>query len=482
MLLKLRHASIPLFGFGCVVAFIAHIKSVEIITCIDCNESITLKRLRYLEEQDLTYLFRERKLGEKVEFRFKLQQWKIANGYADVKACDTISVDTTFLEDIENSPYLNCSQSTSTSSKVINDLHGYRGSINIQSVLASHPNGYYVNQTYKATGKLNDAARKILIDSIITWHLKHKIKIGRKEFEHISIQIEGTFNDDKAIYFNLIGSRPSGRLYDKYYNTAKRLKRTGELVYERNNIGGESPKADISNCGEETEIAKAQDWLKIFTEPWNEVQENWRTCFKKRRQEILSTNGTQSSTINVLQNWKLFSHSLGYNLIQIDFSYLHPHSTSIVDKWKTFNLKIIPLLNAKLTDPAHLQQLETIKSQDKGSEQLIALLLHVLLRPTIKRKANTTRKIYRSTIKDSQMSFILHVVTANDVENCLNKLKTSLFDRGETLQPIIIAVGYNLCDAKFYVYFDEIKYEMPCFLSWSHTNLLLWLGQPTSHG
>lgn len=63
------------------------------------------------------------------------------------------------------------------------------------------------------------------------------------------------------------------------------------------------------------------------------------------------------------------------------------------------------------------------------------------------------------------MSFILHVVTANDVENCLNKLTTSLYDRGETLQPIIIAVGYNLCDAKFYVYFDEIKYEMPCFLS-----------------
>ncbi|XP_067629303.1 uncharacterized protein [Eurosta solidaginis] len=49
--------------------------------------------------------------------------------YADVKACDTICVDTTFVEDIENSPYLNCSQSTSISSKVINDPHGYRGSI-----------------------------------------------------------------------------------------------------------------------------------------------------------------------------------------------------------------------------------------------------------------------------------------------------------------------------------------------------------------
>ncbi|XP_053945116.1 uncharacterized protein LOC128854765 [Anastrepha ludens] len=236
------------------------------------DESIILERLRYLEEQDLTYLFRERRLGEKVEFRFKLQQWKIANGYSDVKACDTISVDTTFLEDVENSQYLNCSQSTSSSSKVIYDPNGYRGSI-----------------------------------------------------------------------------------------------------------------------------------------------------------------------------------------IQIDFSYLHPHSTSIFDKWKTFNLKIIPLIKTMLTDPAHLHQLETIKSREKGSEQIIALLLHVLLRPTIKRKANTARKIYRSTIKDSQMSFILHVVTANDVENCLNKLKTSLYDRGETLQPIIIAVGYNLCDANVLFLYKGIR-------------------------
>lgn len=49
------------------------------------DESITLERLRYLEEQDLTYLFRERKLGEKVEFRFKIQQWKIGNVSTNIK-------------------------------------------------------------------------------------------------------------------------------------------------------------------------------------------------------------------------------------------------------------------------------------------------------------------------------------------------------------------------------------------------------------
>lgn len=98
-----------------------------------------------------------------------------------------------------------------------------------------------------------------------------------------------------------------------------------------------------------------------------------------------------------------------------------------------------------------------------GSEQLIFLLLHVILRPSLKRKL--TNVVYRSTIKDSQKSFLLHAVTVNDVQNQLEQYKTALFKRGETLQPLIIAVGLNISDATFYVYYDEIKYKLPSFLT-----------------
>lgn len=47
----------------------------------------------------------------------------------------------------------------------------------------------------------------------------------------------------------------------------------------------------------------------------------------------------------------------------------------------------------------------------------------------------------------------------------MDQFKTSLFKRGETLQPLIVAVGYNICDATFYVYYDEIKYKLPSFLT-----------------
>ena len=96
-------------------------------------------------------------------------------------------------------------------------------------------------------------------------------------------------------------------------------------------------------------------------------------------------------------------------------------------------------------------------------EKLIFLLLHVILRPSIKRKLSNV--VYRSTIKDPQSSFLLHAVTVNDVQNRLEQLKTSLFKRGETLQPLIIAVGFNISEVTFYVYYDKIKYKLPSFLT-----------------
>lgn len=64
------------------------------------------------------------------------------------------------------------------------------------------------------------------------------------------------------------------------------------------------------------EVTKAHEWLKIFTEPWCEVTSNWRICYSKRRDDIIhAVDG--NNIIDVLNNWKLFSHSLGCTLVSI---------------------------------------------------------------------------------------------------------------------------------------------------------------------
>lgn len=58
----------------------------------------------------------------------------------------------------------------------------------------------------------------------------------------------------KEVYFRKVGSRSSGRLFDKYYNTLKRLKKNGEWTCSNNNnnsvnlLENNSPLLD---CNEE---------------------------------------------------------------------------------------------------------------------------------------------------------------------------------------------------------------------------------------
>lgn len=55
-------------------------------------------------------------------------------------------------------------------------------------------------------------------------------------------------------------------------------------------------------------------------------------------------------------------------------------------------------------------------------------------------KGSNKRKV---TIKDAQDSFTLRVPTINDFDHCLEELKSKHFNKGLTLQPLIVVVGHN---------------------------------------
>lgn len=92
--------------------------------------------------------------------------------------------------------------------------------------------------------------------------------------------------------------------------------------------------------------------------------------------------------------------------------------------------------------------------------------MHAILPPTVKRAdQNSKKKVVKYTIKDSQEEFLLTVATTNDIGNSIDKLRTKLSNRGETLQPLIIAVGENFKTSNFYVCVDDVKYKLANFLS-----------------
>jgi hypothetical protein len=99
---------------------------------------------------------------------------------------------------------------------------------------------------------------------------------------------------------------------------------------------------------------------------------------------------------------------------------------------------------------------------------IVALLMHSLLPPTVKHtiKNNNKKLIVKSTIKDSQDSFFLHVTVNNDFERKIDVYRNTLISRNETLQPIIIGVGSNLLTlTEFIVFYDNIKYKFSNFIA-----------------
>ncbi|XP_036346351.1 uncharacterized protein LOC118755631, partial [Rhagoletis pomonella] len=261
-------------------------------------------------------------------------------GYGSVSPCDTASANSGFVDFVQQwrqrinngieSP--SCSQTSSSS------LHDF----DLQQVLSAHPTGEYVLRL----DKLDDAGRKILIDVTVSWFIKRKIKICRNTFQSIAQDIANRFKDDKSIYYHKdpITLRPAGRLYDKYYNTLKRLRKSGELVDPESSTPEASPTEEYTFTFEDEK--SAYDWLKLFDSPWSTVEANWKKTFKISRQENLNSSGSTSA--KTLRAWKLFSHSCGYNLIDIDFNALHQNCSQLTEKWQGFRTNF-PCITFKIS-------------------------------------------------------------------------------------------------------------------------------------
>ncbi|XP_052851614.1 uncharacterized protein LOC128261790 isoform X2 [Drosophila gunungcola] len=85
----------------------------------------------------------------------------------------------------------------STSSTINNNLFSKKSFLDIDIILSEHPSGNCVQRALNEGNNLNDVTRKILVEAIVTYIIKNKIKPSRSDFERISSDIEAQFNDDK---------------------------------------------------------------------------------------------------------------------------------------------------------------------------------------------------------------------------------------------------------------------------------------------
>nr|XP_017038319.2 uncharacterized protein LOC108086016 isoform X2 [Drosophila kikkawai] len=105
--------------------------------------NITCDFLKDLNEADLAFLFKNRRLGEKIRFRKKLLEWR--------KQTNTNTLD----KGLDYSLDVNLPKSSENA----------RDTIDLIEILCEHCSGEYVIRIFKEIQKLHDTSRKILIEA-----------------------------------------------------------------------------------------------------------------------------------------------------------------------------------------------------------------------------------------------------------------------------------------------------------------------------
>lgn len=101
-----------------------------------------------------------------------------------------------------------------------------------------------------------------------------------------------------------------------------------------------------------------------------------------------------------------------------------------------------------------------------AEDYILATLLNSVILPTTRFSVGQGHSKRKVTIKDAQESFTLRIPTINDFEHSLADLRAKHYNKGITLQPLIVVVGYSADQlSNYFVYFDKCLQNHDSYLS-----------------
>ncbi|XP_071569526.1 uncharacterized protein [Temnothorax nylanderi] len=223
----------------------------------------------------------------------------------------------------------------------------------------------------------------------------------------------------------------------------------------------------IKNLLSEQQLLESQVWLKSYTEPWTEVLERWKKTAPNRIAQF--TKRKDLSITNILTEWPLFKHPLGYSLISIDFTVLFPEKgLKFLNGWPSCRDKLIDIIRERSNKNKHtiayqiLNTLPSVISED-GKDIVAMYLLPILLPPAIIREKD--KGSWKPTIAEAQETFVLYVKDSVSKQIFLEQRKEKYQKLMRPIQPCVIIVGETLQTAKdFYVLFENVEYKLSSVL------------------
>ncbi|XP_017490673.1 PREDICTED: uncharacterized protein LOC108378873 [Rhagoletis zephyria] len=354
----------------------------------DCGMDV--ESLYFINDGDINELFPASMLGTRVKFKERVARWRQneADTISSIGSCKS---------------WINSSQESHDS---IRDMEAK----NLKLILNATERGQSIFKQYREKTVLSDVSRDILVNTIVDHFSARSVPMTMKDIITFSEQITILFpNEDMRYYCNRRnGKNPTGKLYDKATNIRRKIKKeTGALSVAPKCQPTQSSLSEQASNTDENDLAM-KNWLCHNVEPWGDVVEKWTNTVKLRTAEILNEHA------NILTNWPLLKHSLGYTLVEIDFEAKFPNcSQNLLNEWPKFRKSIIPYMKTKIRDATSIDMLKKIDENisTDSMDCLLTLLLHAILKPSLISVGQTSgekRLKWKPSICDAQAVTLLH--------------------------------------------------------------------------
>lgn len=166
------------------------------------------------------------------------------------------------------------------------------------------------------TNILKKAQRQLLVDSIVNFYINKNISLSIKKCGLLTNEIISLFPEETAVFYFLkqYKKSPKGKLYSKYHNNLKKLKKCG--LIKSNKV--ESSVSNIQSSSlldierEHGETTRCKLRFMKEADDWETVKNLWNATTKYRKEHLTNYN-----TIEVFNKWPAYSWTSGYELVKL---------------------------------------------------------------------------------------------------------------------------------------------------------------------
>lgn len=202
-----------------------------------------------------------------------------------------------------------------------------------------------------------------LVDLLITLELQKDTErcISATRFEQLAKEINDIFpNEIPEIYYvsrSTVGNQifaPKGKLYNKYANYGKALRKSGQ----RESTVVENSEETTS----EATIDAALLWLSTHKDPWDDAVKNWRLTIdnriksrtgnvtvvskKGKRRRVMKDKENLETILDYFEKFAVLKQPFGYTLLEIDFNQMYPNlDLKLFEEWPNFKNKLNQVFN-----------------------------------------------------------------------------------------------------------------------------------------